>query len=45
LTELTSPKEEAPEGASGKVRGAEKTEPLDEEDFFEVLPGGEIVEK
>jgi hypothetical protein len=45
LDELTSPKEEAPEGTSGKVRITGKTESLADEDFFETLPDGEIVER
>jgi hypothetical protein len=45
LDELTNRKEEAPEGTSGKMRIGGKTKPLEEEDFFEVLPNGEIVEK
>jgi hypothetical protein len=45
LDELTNRKEEAPEGTSGKVRVGGKTKPLDEEDFFEILPNGEIVER
>jgi hypothetical protein len=45
LDALTSPKEEAPEGTSGKVRATGKTGPLEDEDFFEVRPDGEIVEK
>jgi hypothetical protein len=45
LDELVSPKEEAPEGTSGKVRSTGSTKALDEEDFFEMLPNGEIVEK
>jgi hypothetical protein len=45
LEDLTSPKEEAPEGTSGKVRGTSRTEALGDEDFFDVLPNGEVVEK
>jgi hypothetical protein len=45
LAELVSPKEDAPEGTSGKIRSAERTGPLDDEDFFETLPNGEIVER
>jgi hypothetical protein len=45
LDELTSPKEEAPEGTSGKARGTGRTKPLDDEDFFETLENGEIVER
>jgi hypothetical protein len=44
LGSLASPKEEAPEGTSGKVRGTGKTGTLDGDDFFEVLANGEIVE-
>jgi hypothetical protein len=45
LEELTSPKEEAPEGTGGKVRASGKSEAPADEDFFERLPDGEIVEK
>jgi hypothetical protein len=45
LDELTSRKEEAPEGTSGKVRTKGQNKPLEDEDFFETLPNGEIVEK
>jgi hypothetical protein len=45
LSELASPKEEAPEGSGGKMRIRGQNKPLAEEDFFEVLPDGEIVEK
>jgi hypothetical protein len=45
LDELTSRKEEAPEGTSGKVRVSGRSKPLDDEEFFEVLESGEIVEK
>jgi hypothetical protein len=45
LDELTSRKEEAPEGTSGKVRASGKSGPLDGGGFFEILPDGEIVEK
>jgi hypothetical protein len=45
LDELTSRKEEAPEGTSGKVRVSGKSKPLDDEEFFEILESGEIVEK
>jgi hypothetical protein len=45
LEELASRKEEAPEGASGKVRTKGQNTPLEDDDFFETLPDGEIVEK
>jgi hypothetical protein len=45
LDELTNRKEEAPEGTSGKVRLKGQDRPLEDEDFFELLPNGEIVEK
>jgi hypothetical protein len=45
LDELTGPGEAVPEGTNGKVRNTGKTKPLDDEDFFEVLESGEIVEK
>jgi hypothetical protein len=45
LDELTNRKEKAPEGTSGKVRISGKSKPLDDEEFFEVLESGEIVEK
>jgi hypothetical protein len=45
LGELANGKEEAPEGTSGKVRINGRDGPLDDGDFFETLPGGEIVEK
>jgi hypothetical protein len=45
LDALTSPKEAAPEGSSGKVRATGKTRPLDDTDFFETLPDGTVVEK
>jgi hypothetical protein len=45
LDELTSRKEEAPEGTSGKVRAAGRTEAMEDEDFFDILDSGEIVEK
>jgi hypothetical protein len=45
LDELAGGKEEAPEGAGGKLRGGGRTSPLGPEDFFETLPGGEIVER
>jgi hypothetical protein len=45
LDELTNRKEEAPEGTSGKVRLKGQDGPLEDEDFFELLPNGEIVEK
>jgi hypothetical protein len=46
LDELTSRKEEAPEGTSGKVRVSGRSGgPPDDEEFFEILENGEIVEK
>jgi hypothetical protein len=45
LDELTTPKEEAPEGTSGKIRERGQSGALSDEDFFETLPDGEIVEK
>jgi hypothetical protein len=45
LDELTNRKEEAPEGTSGKVRIKGQNKPLEDADFFEILPNGEIVEK
>jgi hypothetical protein len=45
LDELTGPKEEAPEGTSGKTRPKGQDGPLEDEDFFEVLPDGAVVEK
>jgi hypothetical protein len=45
LSELVSPKEEAPDGTSGKVRLKGQNRPLGDEDFFETLPNGEVVEK
>jgi hypothetical protein len=45
LDELADRKEKAPEGTSGKVRATGKTAPLDDGDFFEILPDGGIVEK
>jgi hypothetical protein len=45
LDELTNRKEEAPEGTSGKVRLKGRDGPLKDEDFFDLLPNGEIVEK
>jgi hypothetical protein len=45
LDELTDRKEKAPEGTGGKARNAGKTRPLDDEEFFDVLESGEIVEK
>jgi hypothetical protein len=45
LDELVTKKEEMPEGTSGKVRVKGQDGPLEDEDFFELLPNGEIVEK
>jgi hypothetical protein len=45
LSELVNGKEEAPEGSSGKVRTKGKDRPLEDGDFFEVLPDGGIVER
>lgn len=45
LDELADRKEKAPESSSGKVRNTGKSASLEDEDFFEVLPSGEIVEK
>jgi hypothetical protein len=45
LDELANRKEEAPEGTSGKMRLKGQDRPLEEEDFFDMLPGGEIVER
>jgi hypothetical protein len=45
LDELTDRKEKAPEGTSGKVQNRGRTTTPDDEDFFEVLPDGGIVEK
>jgi hypothetical protein len=45
LDELTSREEDAPEGTSGKVRNNGRNVPLEDEDFFNTLPNGEIVER
>lgn len=45
LDELTDRKEKAPEGTSGKVQNRGRVRPPDDEDFFEILPDGGIVEK
>jgi hypothetical protein len=45
LDELVSPKEDVPDGTGGKVRDTGRTKPLDDGDFFETLPNGEIVER
>jgi hypothetical protein len=45
LDALIRPKEEAPEGTSGKVRYSGKTRGPADEDMFETLPDGGIVEK
>jgi hypothetical protein len=45
LDDLVSPKEEAPEGSGGKIRNSGRSTPLDDEDFFEVLEDGRVVEK
>jgi hypothetical protein len=45
LGDLTNPKEEAPEGTSGKTRNTGKTDALNDKDFFDVLPDGGIVER
>jgi hypothetical protein len=45
MDELTDRKEEMPDGSSGKVRKTGQTKPLADEDFFEVMPDGEIMEK
>ena len=42
---LIGAKEEVPAGASGSVRPGGKTKPPDDDECFDVLPGGEIVEK
>jgi len=45
LSELTSVKETAPEGTSGKIRSNGQTEALPDEEFFDVLESGEVVER
>jgi hypothetical protein len=45
MEELTNRKEEMPDGSSGKVRQTAQTKPTDDEDFFETLENGEIVER
>jgi hypothetical protein len=45
LDELVTKKEEVPEGTSGKVRSKGQDGPLEDEEFFEFMPDGEIVEK
>jgi hypothetical protein len=45
LDELAGRKEKAPEGSAGKIRNTGKTKALDNEDFFETLPDGEVVER
>jgi hypothetical protein len=45
LDELAAPKEEAPEGSSGKIRRTGGAEPPAGGDFFDLLPDGSIVEK
>jgi hypothetical protein len=45
LDELTGGKEEAPEGSGDKLRTRGQNEPLDDGDFFETLPDGEIIER
>jgi hypothetical protein len=45
LEALISPKEEAPEGSAGKIRNTGKTKVPDDEEFFETLPDGEIIER
>jgi hypothetical protein len=45
LDELASPKEEAPTGSSGKIRIRGQSASPDDEDSFDVLPDGEIVER
>jgi hypothetical protein len=45
LDELIDRKEDVPEGTGGKVRGTGEAVPPDDEDFFDVLPDGEIVER
>jgi hypothetical protein len=45
LDELADRKEKAPEGTEGKARIRGGTKPLEDGDFFEVLPDGGIVEK
>jgi hypothetical protein len=45
LGELADGKEGAPEGTSGKVQISGKSKPLNDEEFFDVLESGEIVER
>jgi hypothetical protein len=45
LNDLTHPQEEAPAGSAGTMRIRGQSRPLDDEDLFETLPDGEIVEK
>lgn len=45
LDELASPKEEVPEGSSGKLRVKGQNGPLEDTEFFDTLPNGEIVER
>jgi hypothetical protein len=45
MEKLTDRKEEMPDGSRGKVRKAGQTKPAADEDFFDVLENGEIVEK
>jgi hypothetical protein len=45
LDELVTKKEEVPEGTSGKVQNKGQDGPLEDEEFFEFMPDGEIGEK
>jgi hypothetical protein len=45
LDSLAGPKEEAPEGTGGKLRAKGQDGPLEDGDFFDTLPDGEIVER
>jgi hypothetical protein len=45
LGKLADGKEEAPEGTSGKIRVKGQNTTLTDEDFFETLPDGEIIER
>jgi hypothetical protein len=45
LEELTNDKEDAPTGSGDKMRTRGQSRPMTDEDYFETLPNGEIVEK
>jgi hypothetical protein len=45
LDELVTKKEDVPEGTSGKVRLKGQNGPLEDGEFFELMPDGEIMEK